>query len=134
MEGRLWFTAWLSFPDGSDHDLDQGARAEIAGALDTALERCGLTEVAHRVNGYLSKGYRQRVGLAQAIIHNPSVLILDEPTVGLDPKQIIGIRSLIKELAGAHTVVLSTHILPEVAQVCEKVVIINAGKVVAVSQ
>ena len=69
--------------------------------------------------------------MAQAIIHNPSVLILDEPTVGLDPKQIIGIRSLIKELAGDHTVVLSTHILPEVAQVCEKVVIINAGKVVA---
>ena len=106
-------------------------RAEIPGALDTALERCGLTEVAQRVTGYLSKGYRQRVGLAQAIIHNPSVLILDEPTVGLDPKQIIGIRSLIKELAGDHTVVLSTHILPEVAQVCEKVVIINSGKVVA---
>ena len=107
------------------------ARADIPDALDRALERCGLTEVASRVTGYLSKGYRQRVGLAQAIIHNPSVLILDEPTVGLDPQQIIGIRSLIKELAGEHTVILSTHILPEVAQVCEKVVIINAGKVVA---
>ena len=71
------------------------------------------------------------MGLAQAIIHNPTVLILDEPTIGLDPQQIIGIRSLIKELAGEHTVVLSTHILPEVAQVCEKVVIINTGKVVA---
>ena len=106
-------------------------RSEIPGALDRALERCGLTDVAHRVTGYLSKGYRQRVGLAQAIIHNPTVLILDEPTVGLDPQQIIGIRSLIKELAGEHTVVLSTHILPEVAQVCEKVVIINTGKVVA---
>ncbi len=107
------------------------ARADIPDALARALERCGLTEVASRVTGYLSKGYRQRVGLAQAIIHNPSVLILDEPTVGLDPQQIIGIRSLIKELAGEHTVILSTHILPEVAQVCEKVVIINAGKVVA---
>lgn len=105
-------------------------RAEIPSALDRALERCGLTEVAGRVTGYLSKGFRQRVGLAQAIIHNPSVLILDEPTVGLDPRQIIGIRGLIKELAGEHTVVLSTHILPEVAQVCEKVVIINEGYVV----
>lgn len=105
-------------------------RADIPSALDRALDRCGLTEVAGRVTGYLSKGFRQRVGLAQAIIHNPSVLILDEPTVGLDPRQIIGIRALIKELAGEHTVVLSTHILPEVAQVCEKVVIINEGHVV----
>lgn len=106
-------------------------RAAIPDALDRALDRCGLTDVADRVTGYLSKGYRQRVGLAQAIIHNPDVLILDEPTVGLDPQQIIGIRALIKELAGEHTVVLSTHILPEVAQVCEKVVIINTGRVVA---
>lgn len=105
-------------------------RAQIADALDRALSRCGLTQVTGRVTGHLSKGYRQRVGLAQAIIHNPDVLILDEPTVGLDPQQIIEIRTLIKELAGAHTVVLSTHILPEVAQVCEKVVIINAGRVV----
>jgi len=82
------------------------------------------------VTGHLSKGYRQRVGLAQAIIHNPDVLVLDEPTIGLDPQQIIEIRTLIKELAGAHTVVLSTHILPEVAQICEKVVIINSGHVV----
>jgi ABC-2 type transport system ATP-binding protein len=104
--------------------------AEIGDALDRALTRCGLTDVAGRVNGHLSKGYRQRVGLAQAIIHNPAVLVLDEPTVGLDPQQIIEIRTLIKELAGAHTVILSTHILPEVAQVCEKVVIINAGRVV----
>jgi ABC-2 type transport system ATP-binding protein len=107
------------------------ARAAIPDALDRCLNRCGLTDVADRVTGYLSKGYRQRVGLAQAIIHNPDVLILDEPTVGLDPQQIISIRTLIKELAGEHTVILSTHILPEVAQVCEKVVIINAGKVVA---
>lgn len=106
------------------------ARGEISAALDRALTRCGLTHVADRVTGHLSKGYRQRVGLAQAIIHNPTVLVLDEPTVGLDPQQIIEIRTLIKELAGAHTVVLSTHILPEVAQVCEKVVIINAGRVV----
>lgn len=104
--------------------------AEIADALDRALTRCGLTTVADRVTGHLSKGFRQRVGLAQAIIHNPAVLVLDEPTIGLDPQQIIEIRALIKELAGAHTVVLSTHILPEVAQVCEKVVIINAGRVV----
>jgi len=104
--------------------------AEIADALDRALTRCGLTTVADRVTGHLSKGFRQRVGLAQAIIHNPAVLVLDEPTIGLDPQQIIEIRALIKELAGTHTVILSTHILPEVAQVCEKVVIINAGRVV----
>src|SRR5438309_466429 len=103
---------------------------EIADALDRVLTRCGLAQVADRVTGHLSKGFRQRVGLAQAIIHNPPVLVLDEPTIGLDPHQIIEIRALIKELAGAHTVVLSTHILPEVAQVCEKVVIINSGKVV----
>ncbi|MSQ47047.1 MAG: ABC transporter ATP-binding protein [Deltaproteobacteria bacterium] len=105
-------------------------KAAIPDALDRALTRCGLTKVTNRVTGHLSKGFRQRVGLAQAIIHNPEVLILDEPTVGLDPQQIIEIRALIRELAGHHTVVLSTHILPEVAQVCEKVVIINAGRVV----
>ncbi len=105
-------------------------KAEIAEALDTAITRCGLTEVVNRLTGHLSKGFRQRVGLAQAIIHNPAVLVLDEPTVGLDPQQIIEIRSLIKGLAGSHTVVLSTHILPEVAQVCEKVVIIHSGQVV----
>jgi ABC-2 type transport system ATP-binding protein len=105
-------------------------RTAIADALERTMARCGLTQVSDRVTGHLSKGYRQRVGLAQAIIHNPEVLVLDEPTVGLDPQQIIEIRTLIKELAGAHTVVLSTHILPEVAQICEKVVIINAGHVV----
>jgi gliding motility-associated transport system ATP-binding protein len=105
-------------------------KADIADALDRVLSRCGLSSVIDRVTGHLSKGFRQRVGLAQAIIHNPQVLVLDEPTVGLDPQQIIEIRSLIKELAGAHTVVLSTHILPEVAQVCEKVVIISSGRVV----
>lgn len=106
------------------------SKAELPDALDRALSQCGLTDVASRLTGQLSKGFRQRVGLAQAIIHNPAVLILDEPTVGLDPQQIIEIRSLIKELAGSHTVVLSTHILPEVAQVCEKVVIIRSGQVV----
>ena len=105
-------------------------KAEIASALERVLTLCGLTTVTDRIAGHLSKGFRQRVGLAQAIIHDPQVLVLDEPTVGLDPQQIIEIRSLIKKLAGSHTVVLSTHILPEVAQVCEKVVIINAGHVV----
>ena len=105
-------------------------RRELEGAVERAIERCGLSDVVYRVTGHLSKGFRQRVGLAQAIIHNPPVLVLDEPTIGLDPKQIIEIRTFIKELAGEHTVVLSTHILPEVSQVCDKVVIINAGRVV----
>ncbi len=105
-------------------------RSELAGALDRVLEKCFLTEVASRIVGRLSKGYRQRVGLAQALIHNPPVLILDEPTIGLDPRQIIEIRGLIKELAADRTVILSTHILPEVSQICGKVVIINEGTVV----
>jgi len=105
-------------------------RSELAGALDRVLEKCFLTEVASRIVGRLSKGYRQRVGLAQALIHSPPVLILDEPTIGLDPRQIIEIRGLIKELAADRTVILSTHILPEVSQICGKVVIINEGRVV----
>jgi ABC-2 type transport system ATP-binding protein len=95
------------------------------------MERVRVTDVADRLCSKLSKGYRQRVGLAQAIIHNPDVLILDEPTAGLDPKQIIETRNLIKELAGDHTIILSTHILPEVSQTCDRVVIINKGRVVA---
>ena len=95
------------------------------------MGRTSVADVADRHCGKLSKGYRQRVGLAQAILHNPGVLILDEPTAGLDPKQIIETRELIKELAGDHTIILSTHILPEVAQTCERVVIINKGRVVA---
>ena len=95
------------------------------------LERCQIPDVRERLIGRLSKGYRQRVGLAQALIADPDVLILDEPTIGLDPKQIVGIRQLIKSLAGAHTVILSTHILPEVSMVCEGVIIINRGRVVA---
>jgi ABC-2 type transport system ATP-binding protein len=96
------------------------------------MDRTRITDMADRLCSKLSKGYRQRVGLAQAIIHNPDVLILDEPTAGLDPKQIIETRELIKELAGNHTIILSTHILPEVSQTCDRVVIINKGRVVAV--
>ena len=99
--------------------------------VDYAMGRTSVDEVADRHCGKLSKGFRQRVGLAQAILHNPDVLILDEPTAGLDPKQIIETRELIKELGGDHTIILSTHILPEVSQTCERVVIINKGRVVA---
>jgi ABC-2 type transport system ATP-binding protein len=96
------------------------------------MQRTRIDDMAGRQCSKLSKGYRQRVGLAQAILHNPDVLILDEPTAGLDPKQIIETRQLIKELAGDHTIILSTHILPEVSQTCQRVVIINKGRVVAV--
>ena len=97
-----------------------------------AVEKCRIGDVRTKLIAKLSKGYRQRVGLAQAILHNPEVLILDEPTAGLDPKQIIETRELIKELAGDHTIILSTHILPEVSQTCQRVIIINKGRVVAV--
>ena len=96
------------------------------------MERTRVSDMAGRLCSKLSKGYKQRVGLAQALIHNPDVLILDEPTAGLDPKQINETRLLIKELAGDHTIILSTHILPEVSQTCQRVVIINKGRVVAV--
>ena len=105
--------------------------AELDKRIDYVCERCFITDVRKKLLGKLSKGYRQRVGLAQAIIHNPDVLILDEPTAGLDPKQINETRDLIKSLAGDHTIVLSTHILPEVEQICERVIIINKGKLVA---
>ena len=100
--------------------------------VDTVLKRAHVADMADRHCAKLSKGYKQRVGLAQALIHNPDVLILDEPTAGLDPKQIIETRDLLRSLAGDHTVVLSTHILPEVSQTCHRVVIINKGRVVAV--
>lgn len=99
--------------------------------VNEAIEKCNLGDVRNRIIGRLSKGYKQRVGLAQALLNNPEVLILDEPTLGLDPKQIHDIRSLIKSLASSHTVILSTHILPEVSMTCNRVVIINKGKVVA---
>jgi ABC-2 type transport system ATP-binding protein len=100
--------------------------------MQAVMDRTRVSDMANRQCGKLSKGYKQRVGLAQALIHNPDVLILDEPTAGLDPKQIIETRQLIKQLAGDHTIILSTHILPEVAQTCQRVGIINKGKIVAV--
>src|SRR5438876_6066116 len=106
--------------------------AERSSRIHAVMDRTRISDMADRLCSRLSKGYRQRVGLAQAIIHNPEVLILDEPTAGLDPKQIIETRELIKQLAGDHTIILSTHILPEVSQTCQRVVIINQGKVVAV--
>src|SRR5215471_15121846 len=104
---------------------------ELNKRIDFVLERCSVADVKDKLLGKLSKGYRQRVGLAQAIIHNPDVLILDEPTSGLDPKQINETRDLIKSLAGDHTIILSTHILPEVEQTCQQVLIINKGRLVA---
>lgn len=99
--------------------------------LQMAMYKVGIKEVENRIIGNLSKGFKQRVGLAQALIHNPKVLILDEPTIGLDPVQIREIRSLIKSLAGDHTIILSTHILPEVTMTCQQVIIIDKGRVVA---
>ena len=104
---------------------------EIAKNVESAMEKTAISNVAHKLIGNLSKGYQQRVGLAQALVHNPKVLILDEPTVGLDPTQIIEVRNLIKSLKDSHTVVLSTHILPEVSMTCSRVVIINKGNIIA---
>ena len=107
-------------------------RAELNGEVARVMDRVNIGNVAGRIVGRLSKGYRQRVGLAQALLNDPPVLILDEPTIGLDPKQIHEVRELIKEWRGEHTVILSTHILPEVEQTCSRVVIIDRGKIVAV--
>jgi gliding motility-associated transport system ATP-binding protein len=104
-------------------------RREVGEALERVLATCGLDSVRDRLLGHLSKGYRQRVGLAQALIHDPPVLVLDEPTIGLDPRQIRDIRALVRTLGGKRTIVLSTHILSEVMEVCDKVVIINDGRV-----
>lgn len=106
-------------------------RAERKRRVADVMDRCLIADMQNRLIGKLSKGYRQRVGLAQAIVSDPEVLILDEPTIGLDPKQITEIRALIKALAGQHTVILSTHILPEVSMVCQGVIIINKGSIVA---
>src|SRR5690349_19882165 len=111
--------------------LEGLSRAEAREAIGSALDRCLLADVKNQIIGTLSKGYRQRVGLATAILHKPRVLVLDEPTVGLDPKQIIAIRELIRELGGQRTLLLSTHILPEVELLCNRVLIIDRGKIIA---
>ena len=107
-------------------------KTERRARVESVMKKTHTDDMANRACGKLSKGYKQRVGLAQALIHEPEVLILDEPTAGLDPKQIMETRGLIRSLAGDHTIVLSTHILPEVAQTCQRVVIINKGRVVAI--
>ncbi len=112
-------------------ELHQVPREKLRTAVDHALTKTSLGDVRHRLIGNLSKGFRQRVGLAQALVHNPAILILDEPTVGLDPKQIIEIRELIKGLGGEHTVILSSHILPEVTATCERIIVISKGRIVA---
>ena len=101
-------------------------------AVGQVIGKCSLIDVEDRIVGRLSKGYQQRVGIAQALVHNPDILILDEPTIGLDPIQIIEIRKLIQELASSHTIILSSHILPEITQICKRVIIINEGQIVAV--
>ncbi len=112
--------------------LGKTTKAERTARVDAAMKKTHVDDVAGKHCGKLSKGYRQRVGLAQAVLHDPDVLILDEPTAGLDPKQIMETRDLIRSLAGNHTIVLSSHILPEVAQTCQRIVIINKGRVVAI--
>jgi ABC-2 type transport system ATP-binding protein len=107
------------------------AKDKIEGNIEKASGEAGITEVMHSIIGKLSKGFRQRVGLAQAILNDPEVLILDEPTAGLDPKQIKEIRTLIKNMKGDRTIILSTHILPEVSMTCDKVIVINEGRIIA---
>lgn len=106
-------------------------KKQIASAVDRVLGQCHIRDVQDRIIGRLSKGYQQRIGLAQAMIHDPEILILDEPTIGLDPIQIIEIRKLIQELGKSHTILLSSHILPEVTQICQRVIIINEGQIAA---
>jgi ABC-2 type transport system ATP-binding protein len=106
-------------------------RARSRERIDTVLQQCSLTDVSKRIIGQLSKGYRQRVGLADAIVHEPDLIILDEPTIGLDPHQIRLVRQLIKSLAGAHTVLISTHILPEVEMTCSRIMIMLGGRILA---
>lgn len=125
---ELTVTEYLQFVG----QLKRVPPSRLPGRMAQVIEQLGLGSVRHRVIGHLSKGFRQRVGLAQALIHDPPVLILDEPTVGLDPKQIIEIRELIRGLAGSHTLILSTHILSEATAICDRVVIIDRGHIVAV--
>lgn len=112
-------------------DIKAVPKAKVVAEVDRVMELCGLTHMANRLVRNMSRGYRQRVGLAQALVGDPPVLILDEPTVGLDPQQIVEIRQMIKNLAKDHTVLLSTHILPEVSMICERVLIIHHGRLVA---
>lgn len=112
-------------------ETQQVAKEDIPGRIATIVSQCGLNKEKHKKIGELSKGYRQRVGLAQALIHDPEILILDEPTTGLDPNQIVEIRNLIKEIGKEKTVILSTHILPEVEATCDRILIINDGNIVA---
>ena len=121
VEGFLYFVARIKGVPAGDRSRQ----------VNAAVKRCNLQEKRHILIRKLSKGFRQRVGIAQAIVHDPPAIILDEPTVGLDPRQIIEVRNLIKSLAGSHTIILSTHILPEVSMTCSRVAIINRGKVVA---
>lgn len=121
VEGYLHFVAQIKRVVAGDRKTN----------VETAMAKCGLLERRKSLIRKLSKGYRQRVGIAQAIVHDPPVIVLDEPTVGLDPRQIIEVRNLIKSLAGNHTIVLSTHILPEVSMTCSQVAIINRGQIVA---
>ena len=104
----------------------------ISSSVVRVIEKCSLKDVSHRIIGRLSKGYQQRVGLAQSMVHDPEILILDEPTIALDPIQIIEIRKLIQELTAEHTIILSSHILPEITQICKRVIIINEGEIAAV--
>jgi len=125
--GELTVRGFLRFAAGA-----KGVEGKkVEGEVRRVIGVCGLESAAHRMIGHLSKGFRQRVGLAQALLNNPSVLVLDEPTIGLDPTQIIEIRRLIQELREEHTVLLSSHILPEVAQICQRVLIINKGQIIA---
>ncbi|MBE9035646.1 ABC transporter ATP-binding protein [aff. Roholtiella sp. LEGE 12411] len=121
VEGFLHFVARIKGVSAGDR----------ASKVIAAIERCNLEEKRRVIIRKLSKGYRQRVGIAQAIVHDPPAIILDEPTVGLDPRQIIEVRNLIKSLAGTHTIILSTHILPEASMTCSRIAIINRGKIVA---
>jgi ABC-2 type transport system ATP-binding protein len=124
--GEMTVTEYLTFC-ASIHRIK---KSQLSKVCDSAIERCGLTDVQHRLIRNLSKGYQQRVGIAQAILHSPPVIILDEPTVGLDPIQILEIRKLMKQLGENHGIILCTHILPEVQAVCNRVQIINHGKLV----